>query len=376
MNVPKTRNMRAPQTFSKHLALSLICAASIAFLGASPNQANEANQPNQPNKTDQTLMQITAAHTLLVAHFAQFEKLMGASDAADLDVRLNDDLRALTMPSERPEGYPLADWNERLRNISTLDSSIVRQVLAGKSDPWTGIHGLADRLFVSKHDDTLQQFAIYVPPAIGPDPSLVILLHGNPQTEAELLSGPYFMNLADSTGTILVAPYGRGNYDFAQPAADEVYQLLDEITPAYHIAPHRTYLAGYSMGGFSVFKLGPMHGDRWKAVMCISGAILNSEAGQVADALRRTPFYIVNGARDDSIPPVYGLMTAQFLDGIGIPTEFDQEPTGTHYLASMLPALTRAWHNMLAGALKNPPPRGYGTQLLSAPPTMSTGVRP
>lgn len=65
-------------------------------------------------------------------------------------------------------------------------------------------------------------------PANLPTPrSVAIVLHGNPETEADLLSQPYLRSLADETGTILPV--------------------------------------GYSMGGFSVFKIGPAAPVKWNA---------------------------------------------------------------------------------------------------------------
>ena len=297
---------------------------------------------------------------------------MGSAGAADLDARLQADLVELSTDS-RPDGYPQADWSERIRNAAGLDSSIVRQVLAGKSDTLDGAHGLVERLIVARSDGTLQPFGLYVP-AAARNLSLVILLHGNPQTESDILSGPHFRQLADSTGTIIAAPWGRGIYDFAQPAADEVYQVLDEVVAAYHVGPRHVFLVGYSMGGFSVFKIGPLHASRWAAVMCISGSVLNSEAATISRVFRDTPIYVVTGAKDQSIPARYGELTAAYLAGIGIPTEFEEEPTGTHLIPSLMPSLSRAWHDMIAGIVKNPPAQDMRPESPNTLPT--TGGRP
>ena len=344
----------------------LVVAAGVTLLAIAGSPCAADESPGQL---------LSMAHVQVVTHFTDFNRLMGTSEAADLDVRLRTDMYELSA-DERPDSFPVADWNRRLSSIAELDSSIVRQVLAGKSDPLPGTRGLAERLFVARGDGTLQPYAIYVPATLGADSALVILLHGQPQTESEILSWPYFQSLAERTGTIIVAPWGRGNYDFAQPAADEVYQVLDEVSAAFHIRPRRLYLAGYSMGGFSVFKVGPLHGNRWAAVMCISGAVLNSEADAVRRAFYDTPFYVVTGAHDDTIPAAYGELTAEYLASVGIPTEFDEEPTGTHYLASLVPALTKAWSDMLAGVLKNPPPQTADALSLQFRLPSGTGMKP
>jgi len=324
---------------------------------------------------DSPLEQAGAAHAQLLTHFAQVSRSMGPGGAADLDTRLQMDLYELTS-DQRPDGYPVGDWNERLRNIAALDASIVRQAIVGKSDELAGSRGLVERLFVSRADGTLQPFALYIPATLPANPNLVVLLHGNPQTESEILAAPQFRQLADSSGSIVATPWGRGNYDFAPPGADEVYQVRDAVASAFHINPRRVFLAGYSMGGFSVFKVGPLHGDRWAGILCISGAILNSEASHVVWALRNTPFYVVTGKQDQSIPAQYGELTAAFLAGVGIPTEFVEEPTGTHLVPSLMPSLQTAWADMIAGIIKHPPTQSTDTLTLGTQPMTSDGMRP
>ncbi len=294
------------------------------------------------------LAALRSARATLVAHYETVVRRMGSEQAADLEQRIDDDIGEL-LSGQAPDYFSASDWTQRLDGIALLDSSIVAQVVAGASEPIAGSRGLVERLILARTDKTLEPFALYVPATLAPKSDLVILLHGQPQTEAEILAMPYFRALADSTGTIVAAPYGRGIYDFAPPADDEVYQVAETVAAAFAVDPHRVFLAGYSMGGFSVFKIGPEHPAQWAAIMCIAGSVLNSEAAAVRSGFGRTRMYIVNGSKDANIPAVYGTQTAQWLAGVGIPTGFYQQPNGTHYLPTIVPALTRAWHEMLGG---------------------------
>ena len=291
----------------------------------------------------------------LQAHLDVAGKAMGEDGAQALGKRLADDLENIDGAADAPAGYTQDDWAERLRRVSALDEDIVAQVLSGKRAPLAGAHGLVERLLVSRVDGTLQPIALYVPQTLGPDPALVVLLHGHPQTETEILGAPYFRALADKTNTIIAAPWGRGFYDFYGMATDDVYQTADDVAAAYGVRSTRVFLAGYSMGGFSVFRVGPVIGSRWAAVLCISGAIVNSQTAPVVKAFRNTPIYVVNGKLDDSIPSRYGVMTAQYLAGMGIPTGLYQEPQGTHMVSTLVPSLTAAWNDMLAGKVRNTP---------------------
>jgi len=283
---------------------------------------------------------------------------MGEDQAEALGSRLADDMMEFDMASDdaaKAIGYTPATYQERLSNGALLDASIVDQVLSGKYLALGGASGLAERLIKSTTDGTWQPLALYVPRTLKPNPTLVVLLHGQPQTETNLLAPPYFQTLADSTNSIIAAPWGRGNYDFYGVASDDVYQTAEDVAKAYGIDPHRVYLAGYSMGGFSVFKIGPTHGAVWQSVLCIAGSILNSETTSVLKVWRYTPIYVVNGKLDQSIPPLYGEMTADWLAGVGVPTGFYQEPKGTHFLPTLMPALTQAWRDMIAGVVRNTP---------------------
>ena len=202
----------------------------------------------------------------------------------------------------------------------------------------------------SRIDRTWQLVALYVPTTVKPSRApLAIVLHGNPQTESELLGQPSFRALADRTGTIVAVPWGRGLYDYAEPAGTEVYDLLALLQNALPVDRGRTFLAGYSMGGFSVFKIGPRGGARWAGVLCVSGAILNSGVRAVSIAWSTTPLYVVTGAHDESIPTKYGEQTAAYLAGIGLPVSFYEEPHGTHWLRTLNSSLQRAWDDMHAG---------------------------
>ena len=88
-----------------------------------------------------------------------------------------------------------------------------------------------------------------------------------------------------------VAPYGRGYYDF-QGSQSDVYDALAAAEQAFTIDPRKRYLAGYSMGGFSVFLVAPMRPNAWSAVMSIAGALLVRARTKSTSMLSSTPFYI------------------------------------------------------------------------------------
>jgi len=322
--------------------------------------------------------ELSGALTRLSANYETFTRRMGADQAADLEERLDTDLG--WMPDATPPpGYDNKEWPARVALQADIDSSIVTQVLAGGSAPVAGVQGLVERLVVSRRDHMLAPFALYVPAHLAADPPLVVLLHGHSQTDAEILSSRYFRKFADESGAIIVAPYGRGIYDYAAPADDEVYQVADQIAALYHVPAKRVYLAGYSMGGFSVFKIGRLNPARWAAVMSIAGAALGSEIEEVRNAFRHTPIYVITGTADDSIPTMYPQNTAIYLNSVGVPTGLYVVPGGTHAIVTLAPTLESAWRDMLAGKIRSSAwPAGIAGTRIGLPSSIDLppGVRP
>lgn len=329
---------------NRWMAAVLLAAAALTLRCGAPAHADSPAAPSASKGIADALQRYEAART-------RDEAELGVIEAVQLHNRLFDDLELQTAPP--PDGYTAADWSDTVANTLSLDAQAVDQLVAGSPTPLTATPGLHEVLVPSRVDKHWQLVAVYVPPSLKPGKApLAIALHGNPETESHLLGMPYLRRLADRTGTIVVAPFGRGIYDFEEPAATDVYDLLRAVQDALPIDRGRTYLVGYSMGGFSVFKIGPRGGYRWSAAMCISGAILNSGVRAVSIAWQTLPVYVVTGAHDESIPTKYGEQTAAYLASLGLPVSFYEEPQGTHFMRSLTPSLQRAWDDMHAALVR------------------------
>lgn len=278
------------------------------------------------------------------------EREVGQAQAIDLGMRLIQDREYLDITL--PSGYSTADWSETVRTIVATDLQAIEDAGAGRRRPLSlESKGLYETFVPSSIDGTWLPVAVYVPPGASSGAPLALLLHGNPQSETELLGQPYFRRLADSTGTILVAPWGRGTYDYEGAAQTDVYDVLRAAQSALHTDARRCYLVGYSMGGFSVFKIGPSY-PHWTAVMDIAGALLNSGVPAVRFAWRETPVYVVTGVHDGSIPSIYAQETAQYLAGMGLPAGLYVQPEGNHGVRTLMPSLSAAWADMHAGVIR------------------------
>jgi hypothetical protein len=221
---------------------------------------------------------------------ADFAPLVGRDTAMDYLQRLNDDYDALGDAASW-HGYTQEQRQAYLVNEATLDLSLIHQIMTRQFQPLGSIRGLGETLLRSSVDGTMQPVAAYVPSTyrVGRPAPLVMFLHGRPQSESNLLAPPFIAALAERTGSIIIAPYVRGEYDIPKMASD-VYDALAAATGAFTIDSRKRYLAGYSAGGFSVFQVGPVHPGDWTAVMSISGGLIDRQSQRVLSTMRMTPF--------------------------------------------------------------------------------------
>jgi predicted esterase len=291
-----------------------------------------------------------------LAKMTAIAPIAGHDTTFDYYFRLKDDSDLLDDPSV-PQGYTAVQWSQTVRQTATLDLSLANQLLTGSFDSMASIRGLGETFVRSSRDGTMQPVAVYVPANYSPSrpAPLILMLHGHPQSETQLLAPPYVAQLAEQTGTIVVAPWGRGYYDF-RGSAEDIYDALNAAMNAFAIDPRKKFLAGYSMGGFSVFEVAPDHPNEWAAVMCIAGSLLGSDSRRVVAFMRTIPFYVLTGSADDSIPTAYPTSTAAYLQSAGLDVSFYSQPGGIHRLVTLLPILTQAWSDMLHGIVRAPPP--------------------
>jgi poly(3-hydroxybutyrate) depolymerase len=278
----------------------------------------------------------------------------GADTTMDYYDRLVDD--AALLGERPPSPYPPELWENTVRAASQLDLSLAMQLLQRTYQPMADIRGLGETLVRSSKDGTMQPVAVYVPTSYSAQKpvALALFLHGNQQAESHLLAPQYLRDLAERSGTIVVAPYGRGAYDFrgVESDVDDAYRAAGQ---AFAIDPRRRYLAGYSMGGFSVFRLAPLHPAEWTAIMSIAGSLLQSRSGRLLSTMpENVRYYIVTGSQDDNVPTVWPTATAIFLRDTGRPVSFYSQRDGTHALFTLQPAIAQAWNDMERGVVRAP----------------------
>ena len=144
--------------------------------------------------------------------------------------------------------------------------------------------------------------------------------------------------MANRTGALIAAPFGRGNTDYQHIGEQDVLRVIDEMRLRYHADPQRVVLCGNSMGGLGVWNIGARWADRFNALMPICGrgdfyvwheltrAEIPGWHRELVDTqfatlyLRRllnTPVFATHGRYDDIVTYEQGAFPVQKLRRLG-----------------------------------------------------------
>jgi hypothetical protein len=207
----------------------------------------------------------------------------------------------------------------------------------------------------------LQPYALYVPPAppAGGRYGLTLLLHSLGANYNQFSGSRNQSQFGDRTGGhLVITPSGRGPdgwyYDHA---GADTFEVWADVARRYPLAPERTSIAGYSMGGYGTYKLATQFPDLFARAQPTVGppglGIWNPPAppqpgGEQSNtfrqlsSLRHVPFLIWNAAQDQLVPYPGPVRQAQEFDDLGYRYEFDSFTTAEH--------LTLAVHDQYAPA--------------------------
>ena len=164
----------------------------------------------------------------------------------------------------------------------------------------------------SNIDGTLQPYSVYVPESYdekNPLP-LVITLHGSGVDEqdtiltvAQKIVGEGRMNV------IVLAPKARGLSDwYVGNSGEDVSECLTHLKKLYRIDEVKTFLDGFSMGGYGAWRLAVMNPDLFRAVIIRSGAIQPPPGIKGENILdlytskKNLNVLMIHGEKDEAVP--------------------------------------------------------------------------
>ena len=112
----------------------------------------------------------------------------------------------------------------------------------------------------------LQPYLLTVPPGYrrGRPAGLTFSLHslGGTYTQYAVFSPTQLRQFGDERGNLVATPLARGtNGWYTDEAEYDVFEVWRDVAARFSLDPERTYLTGYSMGGYGTYKLGTHYPD-------------------------------------------------------------------------------------------------------------------
>jgi len=186
----------------------------------------------------------------------------------------------------------------------------------------------------------LQPYVLRVPP--GTDPSnpsgLTFALPslGGTYTQFSVFSPNQLTQLGDERSNLVATPLGHGPDGWYTDEAEvDVFEVWADIDRHFDLDPDRSYVSGYSMGGYGSYKLGVEYPDLWSRVFTVVGPPgegiwvppADPTAGPetlTADLLanvRWVPFLNWVGTSDELVPYIGPVTQQQRFDQLGLRSE-------------------------------------------------------
>ena len=209
-------------------------------------------------------------------------------------------------------------------------NGILDELAAGR-DPFRSAHGDFHRAYRSPVDGTLQPYRIFIPERYdGRSTALVVALHGAGGDENDFfddLPQSPLQAEAQRHGFIVVCPKGREPQSgYRGAAAQDVFDVLADVSRQYRIDPHRIYLMGHSMGAYATWRLAMEHPDVFAALGPIAGGGDPSSIARIA----RIPEFIVHGSADQTVPVTQSRAMAEAARRAGAEVVYVEVPGAGH----------------------------------------------
>ena len=199
----------------------------------------------------------------LRAELALHGSSLAPGTRSTLEFRIQEVERSLTQLRPHALGSSLGG------ELAALDKDF--QAIRRGEDPVAKRTGVLRRAFRSRIDGTLQPYSIR--PAASPKPGhtcpVVVFLHGSAMDDRGQLDGLKGL----LPGIILVAPYARGtsHYYDTKEAQEDIQEVLADVMENYPVDPARIFLAGFSMGGYGVYRTYFEDPVRYRGLIVLSG---------------------------------------------------------------------------------------------------------
>lgn len=146
---------------------------------------------------------------------------------------------------------------------------------------------------------------------------IVLFLHGSNErgedgaVQSKVGLGLAVRNHPERFPAIVVMPQCRPGVDWSAPDMEaQVLAALDASANEFHGDPERTYLTGFSMGGYGTWAIAARHPNRFAAIVVVCGGIVWPSPAQITDEapyaaiankVAAIPIWIFHGSADQNV---------------------------------------------------------------------------
>jgi predicted esterase len=274
---------------------------------------------------------------------ARVTNLKAAEGPALWTVRYGADLFAR---ADRSEISPNIDFARELKYAEELAAELE----AGR-DPFASRKGDMRRAYLSKVDNTLQPYRVFVPSSYTPEKPvpLVIALHGMGGDENSLFdryNSSTLKDLGEKYGWIVAAPKGRDSASMYRRAAEQdVLDVIAEVRSAWKVDENRIYALGHSMGGYGSWSIAMNHPHLFAAIAPVAGGGNPAELSKI----KHVPQIVFHGDADRTVPVSQSRDMVAAAKKLGTEVEYVEIAGGGHNEV-FVPALPRIFEFFAAHA--------------------------
>ena len=209
---------------------------------------------------------------------------------------------------------------------------------ASGTDRLANQRGLLRRAFRSKVDGSLQPYTVHVPAGLeaGKKYPALVYLHGSDSDDQSVKVALRAYPWLFSERVFVVSPYGRGpsNAFSRDRAQEDIREAVADALREYPIDPARLVLAGFSMGGYGVYRTLYENPKMYAAAAVFSGhpELASKYAPGAVSPDFRLPEYlkplrgmnivVIHGGRDRNCPVELTADLVRRMEGSGIPVLF------------------------------------------------------
>jgi predicted esterase len=247
-------------------------------------------------------------------------------DAAALNRRLDDVRNSLSPGSYTTLEFTIEEIAAGLKELYPYETAAPQRIKISRlinyieeaeagNDQFALRREFVRMAYRSELDNTLQPYVVWIPRDFDPNRKypLLVYLHGSASTEYSIMG----MNVIPE-GFIALGPRGRGPSNFFcwDNAQTDIAEAIQSVKENFPIDERNIFLAGFSMGGYGVYRTYYETPETYKAIAVFSGMprigfqfeapenekIIDFTQEENIKNFKGVPIFIYHGKRDLNAP--------------------------------------------------------------------------